>query len=47
MSQQIINYQHVANKLIDIGSRVAKCNSLILEGILTRSIGFTLEGKGF
>jgi flagellum-specific ATP synthase len=47
MSQQIINYQHVTDRLTNISNKIAKCNPLILEGTLTRSIGFTLEGKGF
>jgi flagellum-specific ATP synthase len=47
MSQQIINYQQIVDKLANISSKIVKCDPLVLQGTLTRSIGFTLEGKGF
>lgn len=47
MTQQILNYEHLSNRMSNISARVAKCKPFVLEGTLTRSIGFTLEGKGF
>ncbi len=47
MEQQVINQLEISEKLSNITKRVQQCKPLVLEGTLTRSIGFTLEGKGF
>lgn len=47
MIPPIINSQNIKQRLAVVGKHIAKAKPLILEGTLTRSIGFTLEGKGF
>ena len=47
MSQQILNKQKIADKLSQLTTIAQHCRPIVLEGTLTRSIGFSLEAEGF